>query len=51
MAATHFEPARARKAFPCFDEPKLKAVFNVIIGRKEPYHSLANMNLKTTEDE
>lgn len=39
---THFEPASARKAFPCFDEPHLKATFDVTIQHYKWYTALAN---------
>ena len=42
-AATQFEPVRARWAFPCFDEPSLKATFNVTIAHRPDYVALSNM--------
>jgi hypothetical protein len=43
LAVTQFEAAAARRAFPCFDEPALKAAFAVSIVADEALTVLSNM--------
>ncbi|TFK46426.1 leucyl aminopeptidase [Heliocybe sulcata] len=40
---TQFEPTAARKAFPCWDEPLLKATFAVTMISREGTTNLSNM--------
>ncbi|XP_070558852.1 aminopeptidase N-like [Ptychodera flava] len=40
--ATQFQPTRARDAFPCFDEPALKATFDTILVHRPQHIALSN---------
>jgi aminopeptidase 2 len=45
MATTQMEPTDARRAFPCFDEPALKAEFTVTLVADDKMTCLSNMDV------
>ena len=49
IIATKFEPTYAREAFPCFDEPAMKANFSLTMYHEETHRGLWNMPVTKRE--
>ncbi|CAG9802728.1 unnamed protein product [Chironomus riparius] len=49
MAATHFLPISARKAFPCYDEPQIRVPIKLQIQHDKSYHALSNMPVSSNQ--
>ena len=43
MASSKFQPVDARRAFPCMDEPNIKANYTIRLVHQDGYIALSNM--------
>lgn len=50
MTSTQFEACDARRAFPCFDEPNLKATFSLSLEIPSDQVALSNMPVQSTTE-
>ncbi|XP_043934238.1 aminopeptidase Ey-like [Protopterus annectens] len=51
LATTQMQPTDARKVFPCFDEPAMKAIFRVTLIHKPKFTALSNQPVESTRQE
>ena len=48
LLTTKFQPTDARRAFPCLDEPDLKATFTIAMDHPSEYNTRSNMPALST---
>ncbi|KAF9132960.1 hypothetical protein BGW39_010951 [Mortierella sp. 14UC] len=50
MTTTQFQSTHARRAFPCWDEPSIKATFTLTLVAPQSMTCLSNMSVESTVD-
>lgn len=50
MAVSKMQPTDARRAFPCFDEPALKATFTITLIADKKMTCLSNMDKESVNE-
>ncbi|KAG0312003.1 hypothetical protein BGZ99_009779, partial [Dissophora globulifera] len=48
LTTTQFQSTHARRAFPCWDEPSIKATFSLTLVAPQSMTCLSNMNVEST---
>jgi len=51
MAATHLEATDARRAFPCWDEPSIKATYGITLNVPSELVALSNMPINESTEQ